>query len=187
MDTDLRQWIVDHRLGVLNPLFEGLSLVGSFGIVWLALAVVLAGFSWRRPWLLLRVAVAILLAEMVSGLLKVELERDRLFGAAWVFLAHESEIPSPGDYVVRRVVEDSFIVVRDEESGRYLTPNGNHRLTALKELGSKTAIALLVPEHEVAYQILALNIEKAYNLREKAIEVVRLYRELARLAGSCRK
>jgi ParB family chromosome partitioning protein len=78
---------------------------------------------------------------------------------------------------------DPLIVVRDEESGRYLTPNGNHRLTALKELGSKTAIALLVPEHEVAYQILALNIEKAYNLREKAIEVVRLYRELARLAG----
>ncbi len=43
-----------------------------------------------------------------------ELERERLFGAAWVFLAHESEIPSPGDYVVRRVLDDSFIVVRDE-------------------------------------------------------------------------
>ena len=78
---------------------------------------------------------------------------------------------------------DPLIVVRDDENGRYLTPNGNHRLTALKELGAKAAIALLVPEHEVAYQILALNIEKAYNLREKAIEVVRLYRELARLDG----
>jgi len=79
---------------------------------------------------------------------------------------------------------DPLIVVRDDEDGpRYLTPNGNHRLTALKELGAKTAIALLVPEKTVAYQILALNIEKAYNLREKAIEVVRLYRELARLGG----
>jgi len=78
---------------------------------------------------------------------------------------------------------DPLIVVRDEEERRYLTPNGNHRLTALKELGAKTAIALLVPEKTVAYQILALNIEKAYNLREKAIEVVRLYRELARLGG----
>ena len=78
---------------------------------------------------------------------------------------------------------DPIIVVRtDEAGGAYLTPNGNHRLTALKELGSKTVIALLVPEHEVAYQILALNIEKAYNLREKAIEVVRLYRELARVS-----
>ena len=43
-----------------------------------------------------------------------ELERERLFGAAWVFLAHESEVPDPGDYVVRRVLDDSFIVVRDE-------------------------------------------------------------------------
>ncbi len=42
------------------------------------------------------------------------LERDRLFSQAWVFLAHESEIPAPGDYVVRRVLADSFIVARDE-------------------------------------------------------------------------
>ena len=42
------------------------------------------------------------------------LERDRLFARAWVFLAHESEIPDPGDYVVRRVLADSFIVARDE-------------------------------------------------------------------------
>jgi phenylpropionate dioxygenase-like ring-hydroxylating dioxygenase large terminal subunit len=41
-------------------------------------------------------------------------ERDRLFARSWVFLAHESEIPSPGDYVVRRLLADSFIVARDE-------------------------------------------------------------------------
>jgi phthalate 3,4-dioxygenase alpha subunit len=41
-------------------------------------------------------------------------ERDRLFARSWIFLAHESEIPAPGDYVVRRVLADSFIVVRDE-------------------------------------------------------------------------
>ncbi|WP_370326637.1 Rieske 2Fe-2S domain-containing protein [Euzebya sp.] len=43
-----------------------------------------------------------------------ELETRRVFGRAWMFLAHESEIPDPGDYVVRRIVDDSFIVVRDE-------------------------------------------------------------------------
>ncbi|MBU3749112.1 MAG: Rieske 2Fe-2S domain-containing protein [Mycobacterium sp.] len=43
------------------------------------------------------------------------LERERLFGRAWIFLAHESEIPEPGDYVVRRVIADSFIVTRDAE------------------------------------------------------------------------
>ena len=43
-----------------------------------------------------------------------EIERQRLFGRTWLFLAHESEIPDPGDYVVRRIVDDSFIVCRDE-------------------------------------------------------------------------
>ena len=49
----------------------------------------------------------------------------------------------------------------------------------MKELGAKTILALLMPEPEVAYQILALNIEKAHNLREKALEVFRMYGELA--------
>jgi len=72
---------------------------------------------------------------------------------------------------------DPIIAVR--EGGAYLTPNGGHRLTALKELGAKSVLALLVPEPQVAYQILALNIEKAHNLREKALEVARMYRDLA--------
>ncbi len=72
---------------------------------------------------------------------------------------------------------DPIIAVR--EGDRYLTPNGGHRLTALQELGAKSVLALLVPEKDVAYQILALNIEKAHNLREKALEVVRMYRDLA--------
>jgi ParB family chromosome partitioning protein len=72
---------------------------------------------------------------------------------------------------------DPIIVVRDPEG--YLTPNGAHRLTVLKQLGAKAVIALLVPEREVAYQILALNIEKAHNLRERAIEVMRMVRDLA--------
>ena len=71
--------------------------------------------------------------------------------------------------------------------GQYLTPNGNHRLTALKELGAKTILALLIPDPNVAYQILALNIEKAHNLREKSLEVVRMYEELAELSGTKRE
>jgi ParB family chromosome partitioning protein len=69
------------------------------------------------------------------------------------------------------------------EDGAFHAPNGGHRLTALKELGARSVLALVVPEREVAYQILALNIEKAHNLREKALEVARMYRELARLDG----
>jgi ParB family chromosome partitioning protein len=81
---------------------------------------------------------------------------------------------------------DPVIAVHEEKQdnpqARYWVPNGFHRLTALKELGAKTILALLVPEREVAYQILALNIEKAHNLREKSLGVVRMYKELCDLA-----
>lgn len=43
-----------------------------------------------------------------------ELERERIFARSWVYLAHESEIPEPGDYVLRYVCSDPFVVVRDE-------------------------------------------------------------------------
>ncbi len=76
---------------------------------------------------------------------------------------------------------DPIIAMR-EGPGAYLTPNGHHRLGALRTLGARTITALLVPEPEVAYQILALNVEKAHNLREKSLEVIRMYRALAGLA-----
>jgi ParB family transcriptional regulator, chromosome partitioning protein len=70
-------------------------------------------------------------------------------------------------------------IIATREGDGYFSPNGGHRLTALKELGAKAVLALVVPDRTVAYQILALNIEKAHNLREKALEVVRMYRDLA--------
>ncbi len=79
----------------------------------------------------------------------------------------------------KRFLDPLIVVAAD---GKYWTPNGNHRLTALRELGAQSIVALLVPEPEVAYQILALNIEKAHSLRERAQEVVRMYRELAGIA-----
>ncbi|HCS59636.1 MAG TPA: aromatic-ring-hydroxylating dioxygenase subunit alpha, partial [Gordonia polyisoprenivorans] len=45
------------------------------------------------------------------------LETERLFSRTWTFVAHESEIPQVGDYVVRRVLQDSFIVSRDQSGG----------------------------------------------------------------------
>ena len=73
---------------------------------------------------------------------------------------------------------DPIVVVRDD--GRYLTPNGNHRLQALKKLGVKSIVALLVPDPAVAFKILALNTEKAHNLREKSLETIRMARALAK-------
>ena len=71
---------------------------------------------------------------------------------------------------------DPLSVMRHD--GRYWTPNGNHRLQAMKRLGAKSVIALVVPEAEVAFKILALNTEKAHNLREKSLETIRMARAM---------
>jgi ParB family chromosome partitioning protein len=79
---------------------------------------------------------------------------------------------------------DPIIVVRKEvkdSATRYWTPNGNHRLQAMKTLGAKSIVGIVVPEASTAYQILALNTEKAHNLRERALEVIKMYQELATL------
>ncbi|MGE0471997.1 MAG: ParB N-terminal domain-containing protein [Nitrospira sp.] len=75
-------------------------------------------------------------------------------------------------------------IVKPDHPAKYWTPNGNHRLSAMRTLGAKSIIAIVVPEPSAAYQILALNTEKAHNLREKALEVIRMYRELAQLDGA---
>jgi ParB family transcriptional regulator, chromosome partitioning protein len=79
---------------------------------------------------------------------------------------------------------DPIIAVRaptGTQVAKYWTPNGNHRLSAMKTLGAKSIVAVVVPEAAAAYQILAMNTEKAHNLREKSLEVIRMYKELARL------
>jgi len=79
---------------------------------------------------------------------------------------------------------DPIIAVRmskPDHAAKYWTPNGNHRLSAMRTVGAKSIVAIVVPEPAAAYQILALNTEKAHNLREKALEVIRMYKELAQL------
>jgi ParB family transcriptional regulator, chromosome partitioning protein len=118
------------------------------------------------------------------------------FGGRWVLLVTlpiARVEPSPfqrkaSDLHVgrlRTVVEkvgrflDPIIVVRQSD-GIYWTPNGNHRLQAVRALGGRSVTGLLLPEAEMVYTILALNTEKAHNLREKALEVIGMARELGR-------
>jgi len=70
------------------------------------------------------------------------------------------------------------IVVVSSGPGQYWTPNGNHRREALSKLKGEIIPAILVPDADVAYQILALNTEKAHNVKEKSLEVIRMYRGL---------
>ena len=88
---------------------------------------------------------------------------------------------------VKRLTEgvkklDRFIdpvVALSPQPGLYWTPNGNHRRTVLAKLKAAHIPAILVVEPDVGYQILPLNIEKAHNLKEKSLEVIRMYRSLA--------
>jgi ParB family chromosome partitioning protein len=92
----------------------------------------------------------------------------------------------PSDAHVKRLMKvietlqrflDPIIVVRHDD--RYWTPNGNHRLQAMRRLGARAIVALLIPDAQIAYQILALNTEKAHNLREKSLETIRMARALS--------
>jgi ParB family chromosome partitioning protein len=72
---------------------------------------------------------------------------------------------------------DPIIAVAAPREG-FWTPNGRHRLEAMRRLGAKSIAALVLSDREVAWQILALNTEKAHNLKERALEVIRIYRGL---------
>src|SRR5579862_8478211 len=81
---------------------------------------------------------------------------------------------------------DPLTVVRGED-GRLWTPNGRHRLAAAKSLGLKQVTALISPDESLAYRILALNTEKAHNLRDRSLEVMRKASSLARQHGQMRE
>lgn len=72
---------------------------------------------------------------------------------------------------------DPVIAVPDGDI--FISPNGMHRLSALGTLGAKSVVALVMPEPEIAFRILALNTEKAHNLKDKALEVIRMVRAMA--------
>ena len=73
---------------------------------------------------------------------------------------------------------DPLIVVRGATGG-FWTPNGRHRLAAAKVLGLRQITALISPDDALAFKILALNTEKAHNLKDRSLEVIRMARALA--------
>ena len=72
---------------------------------------------------------------------------------------------------------DPVITVPAPDRG-FWTPNGRHRLEAMRRLGARSITTLIAPDRQLAWQILALNTEKAHNLKERSLEVVRIYRGL---------
>jgi ParB family chromosome partitioning protein len=73
---------------------------------------------------------------------------------------------------------DPVIAVPSKDG--FWSPNGRHRLEAARRLGMRSVTALLVPDEKLAFRILALNTEKAHNLRDRSLEVIRMARQLAK-------
>src|SRR6516162_3528968 len=73
---------------------------------------------------------------------------------------------------------DPVITVTAPGNNGFWTPNGRHRLAAMQRLGAKAITVLIAPNTKLAWQILALNTEKAHNLKERSLEVARIYRGL---------
>jgi len=141
------------------------------------------------------------LEERVAGAGGETLARYRdPLGAGWLVLAAlpvAAVAPTPfqrdlSDAHVKRLTAaidkvgtflDPVIAVPapDGEEAAFWTPNGHHRLSALRALGARTVTTLVSPDPALAYRILALNTEKAHGTKERSLEAVRMARGLAEL------
>jgi ParB family chromosome partitioning protein len=131
-----------------------------------------------------------------DGGVVLSIYRDPLGGNWQVFAALPLERVKPTPFqrdlsdshverLTKRIAEldrflDPIIAVRQDD-GEYWTPNGNHRRASMEKLGARSISAIVIPEREMMFKILALNTEKAHNLREKALEVIRMARGLSQL------
>ena len=82
-----------------------------------------------------------------------ELELRHVFAQSWVFIGHETEIPSPGDYALRYIGEDSFIFARDEDGlVRVLFNSCRHRGTRICRAEKGNASHFRCPFHGWTYK-----------------------------------
>ena len=131
-------------------------------------------------------AVLCAYAEPLAGrpLLLAALPIDRVDPTPYQRPVSAPHVEKLADAIVKTgVYLDPIIAFRDAPTGRYHTPNGGHRLEALRKIGARAITALVVPDERIAFRILALNTEKAHNLRERAQEVSKMARSLAPLGG----
>lgn len=74
---------------------------------------------------------------------------------------------------------DPIVTVPGTDS-TFWSPNGGHRLAAAKLLNLQQITSIVSPDRELAFRILALNTEKAHNLKDRCLEVIRMARELVK-------
>lgn len=52
-----------------------------------------------------------------------ELEMERIFGTAWIYVGHESQVASPGSYLATRIAQKPLLLVRDLEGRLHVLHN----------------------------------------------------------------
>lgn len=102
-------------------------------------------------------------SSLTKGLLPVKMfndkavfdaELDRIFGRGWVFVAHESEIPNKGDYVLRRIGLDPVIVTRDNDDNiNVMSSHCRHRGTEVCISDKGNAQHFTCPYHGWSYRL----------------------------------
>jgi undecaprenyl-diphosphatase len=135
-DRHLERWVVHHRAGWLNPIFEALSWVGGEGLIWLALGLVLAAI-WRRPFVFVQVAFADAAADLLAYGLRALIDRPR----------------PPAVY------QEPKPLVHVPLGGSF--PSGH----AATSFACATMLSLIVPRYTVAFFLLAAAIawSRVYN------------------------
>jgi phenylpropionate dioxygenase-like ring-hydroxylating dioxygenase large terminal subunit len=92
-------------------------------------------------------------AALVADARLHELEAERVFAPSWLFLAHETEVPNPGDYVVRYLSRSSVIIVRDEDGTvRAMANSCRHRGTQLCRTDMGNTSHFRCPYHGWTYK-----------------------------------
>lgn len=92
-DRHLESWIVDHRVGLLDPVFRWLSYAGTHGAIWLGLALLFA-LVLRRAAVLVWVLVAEIVADVSTTGLQALFGRARPDVPTLVARPHSHSFPS---------------------------------------------------------------------------------------------
>src|ERR1700761_5167979 len=96
---------------------------------------------------------ALVQPDRVRGLvytdpLVYDLEMRRIFREGWVFVAHESEVPEPGDYVTKRIAGEPYVVARGKDGEvRVMANRCTHRGNRLCNADKGNSSSFRCPYH----------------------------------------
>src|ERR1700740_1312158 len=81
------------------------------------------------------------------------LELHRIFDRTWIFLAHETELPNPGDFVTRTMGHVPVVIVRDNDGSVHAFLNScRHRGSKVCRADSGNARHFVCPYHGWTYE-----------------------------------